>query len=230
MIVADVMTRQIVTVMPGHSVRHAAQIMLDQHVSGLPVVDGDGMLVGILTEGDLLRRTEFGAPSDEAGAWARANWAEGNARDFVRSHSWRVEDVMSKPVLTATEDMPLSQAAILMGTRGVKRLPVTRNGQVVGIVSRADLLRIVATAAPEHIATGDGAMAVSCGARLHDAASMFATCPTVTVSDGVVHLWGCIRSEAERDVARVAVEGVPGLRGIEDHLVVEMASAAPAAR
>jgi CBS domain-containing protein len=230
MIVAEVMTHQIVTVMPGHSVRHAAQIMLDHHVSGLPVVEGDGRLVGILTEGDLLRRTEFGSDAADASGWARANWTDGNARDFVRSHSWRVEDVMSRPVLTATEDMPLSQAAILMGTRGIKRLPVVRDGQVVGVVSRADLLQIIANASPEPIAVGDDAMEVSCRARLREVAPMFAACPEVSVADGVVHLWGRVRSEAERDVARVAVEGVPRVRGIEDHLVIQLPSAAPAMR
>jgi CBS domain-containing protein len=217
--VSDVMTRNVITLMPGHSVRHAAQIMLDHHVSGVPVVEA-GTLVGILTEGDLLRRTEFGLPGARQQAWETANWAAGNARDFVRSHSWRVGDVMSKPVVTVGEDTPLGDVAVLLGTRGIKRLPVLRNGELVGVVSRSDLLRIIAATKPEGIAGGDEALRISAEARLREAGSVFDPTPTVTVEHGVVHLWGRVRSEAERDAARVSIESIQGLGGIEDHLTI----------
>lgn len=221
--VADVMTTKPVTVMPGHSVRHAAQIMLDHHVSGVPVINGDGQLVGILTEGDLLRRVEFGGDQAQTSAWALATWSAGSARDYVRSHSWRVEDVMSKPVVTVTEGTSLGDAAVLMGTRHIKRLPVLRGQVLVGVVSRADLLKAIAASEPEPIAAGDEAMCVSARTRLRDATSIFASCPDVTVTDGIVHLWGQVRSASERDAARVAVETVPGVQGVEDHLVVSPA-------
>lgn len=217
--VADVMSRAVVTVMPGHSVRHAAQIMLDHKVSGVPVVDGDGGLVGILTEGDLLRRVEYGLTPSRP-HWIEAVSSEGLARDFVKSHSWRVADVMSKHVVSVTEGTSLSDVAILFGTRGIKRAPVVRDGQLVGVISRADLLRIIASAKPEKIAAGDSALEISAAARLRDASTVFGACPEVTVVNGVIHLWGQVRSEAERDAARVAVEGVEGINGIEDHLSV----------
>lgn len=217
--VADVMSRAIVTVMPGHSVRHAAQMMLDHKVSGVPVVDGDGQLVGILTEGDLLRRVEYGLTGSRP-HWIEAVSAEGAARDFVKSHSWRVADVMSKPVVAVTEDTSLADVAAMFGTRGIKRAPVVRDGRLVGIVSRADLLRIIAAAKPERIAAGDGALEISATARLRDADTVFAACPEVAVVNGVVHLWGEVRSEAERDAAHVAVEGIEGIAGIEDHLSI----------
>ncbi len=217
--VSDVMTRSLVTLMPGHSIRHAAQIMIDHHVSGIPVVDA-GDLVGILTESDLLRRTEFGLPRSQQQAWDRANWAEGSARDFVKSHSWRVSDVMSKPVVTVSEDTSLGDVAILLGTRGIKRLPVLRNGELVGVVSRSDLLKIIATSSPEEIAGGDDALRIGAEARLREASVLFASIPTVTVERGVVHLWGHIRSEAERDAARVAIESIHGNGGVEDHLTL----------
>ncbi|MBN9305471.1 MAG: CBS domain-containing protein [Devosia sp.] len=213
------MSRAIVTVMPAHSVRHAAQMMLDHKVSGVPVVDGDGQLVGILTEGDLLRRVEYGLTGSRP-HWIEAVSAEGAARDFVKSHSWRVADVMSKPVVAATEDTSLADVAVMFGTRGIKRAPVVRDGRLVGIVSRADLLRIIAAAKPERIAAGDSALEISATARLRDADTVFAACPEVTVVNGVVHLWGRVRSEAERDAAHVAVEGVEGITGIEDHLSI----------
>lgn len=152
--VADVMTRNVITLMPGHSIRHAARIMLENRVSGLPVVEA-GRLVGMLTEGDLLRRVELGVPRAGDGGWAGAVSPEGSARDFVKSHSWKVGDVMSKPVATVVEDMELSDLAALMATRRIKRLPVLRDGQLVGVVSRADLLHIVAAATSETIAAGD---------------------------------------------------------------------------
>jgi CBS domain-containing protein len=219
MIVADVMTRNVVSVMPGHSIRHAAQIMLEHRVSGLPVVDGDGHLVGILTEGDLLRRVEYGLTGGRP-HWIAATSPEGGARDYVKSHSWRVADVMTKPAATVTENTSLADVAVLFGTRGIKRLPVLRDGQVVGIVSRADLLRIIAAARPEKIAAGDEALEISAAARLRDADAIFSMCPEVTVRDGVVHLWGQVRSQAERDAARVAVENIEGINGVEDHLSV----------
>lgn len=217
--VADVMSRAIVTVMPGHSVRHAAQIMLDHRVSGVPVVDGDDRLVGILTEGDLLRRVEYGLTGSRP-HWIGSTSTEGAARDFVKSRSWRVADVMSKPVVTVTEATPLADVAVLFGTRGIKRAPVVRDGLLVGLVSRADLLRIIATAKPEKIAAGDSALEISAATRLREAETIFDACPEVTVVNGIVHLWGQVRSEAERDAARVAIESIEGVHGIEDHLSI----------
>lgn len=219
MIVSDVMSRTIVTVMPGHSIRHAAQIMLDHRVSGLPVLDGEGRLVGILTEGDLLRRVEYGLTGGRP-HWIAAVSPEGAARDFIKSHSWRVGDVMTKPVATVTEQTSLADVAVLFGTRGIKRLPVLHDGRLVGIISRADLLRIIASAKPEKIASGDEALEISASARLRDADTIFGMCPQVTVVDGIVHLWGQVRSQAERDAARVAVECIEGIKGVEDHLSI----------
>lgn len=217
--ITDIMSRDLVTLMPGHSIRHAAQIMLDHHVSGLLVIDGDGKLVGMLTEGDLLRRAEFG-PGLGKTHWSAANSAEGNARDFVRSHSWRVGDVMSAPVVTVNADTPIADVALLFGTRGIKRVPVLDAGRLVGVVSRSDLLKPIAETKPEAVAGGDDALRISAEARLRGAGDIFAMCPDVTVAHGVVHLWGRVRSEAERDAARVAVESVHGISGIEDHLTL----------
>ncbi|HVY50723.1 MAG TPA: CBS domain-containing protein, partial [Devosia sp.] len=112
--VSDVMSHGVVSVMPGHSVRHAAQLMLEHHVSGLPVLDGEGRLIGILTEGDLLRRVEYGLTGANP-HWIEAHSAEGAARDFIKSHGWRVSDVMTTPVVTVKEDTTLADVAVLFG-------------------------------------------------------------------------------------------------------------------
>jgi CBS domain-containing protein len=213
--VADVMSKQLVVLMPGHSVRHAARILLENRISGTPVVDAD-KVVGILTEGDLLRRVELGT---DASPSHHLLSPAGTARDYVRTHSWRVADVMSSPVVTVDEDMPLSEAAVLLGTRGIKRVPVLRDGLLVGILSRADLLKLITQSRPEHIAEGEDALQRAAQARLGEL-RVFATPPLVTVEDHVVHLWGTVRSQAERDAARVAVETIPGLAGTEDHLTI----------
>jgi CBS domain-containing protein len=224
--VGDVMSTQLVTLVPGHSVRHAAQIMLEHGVSGVPVVEAD-QVVGILTEGDLLRRVEL---STEGNRSRFPTAVAGIARDFVRTHSWRVADVMSSPVVTVDESVSLADAAILLSTRGIKRVPVLRDGALVGILSRADLLKIIARSQPEQIAEGDEALRRAAQARIGELA-IFAAAPLVTVEDHVVHLWGIVRSEAERDAARVAVEGIAGIAGMESHLKVgDPLSAAPAMR
>ncbi len=217
--VADVMTRNVITLTPDHSIRHAARIMLEHGVSGLPVMDA-GQLVGMLSEGDLLRRVELGLPSADEEGWAAILSAEGLARDFVKSHSWRVADVMSTPVVSVSEDAELSELANLFAARGIKRAAVLRHGSLVGLVSRADLLRIIAEAASEPIASGDDAMLLSVRARLRDLGTTLTAQPTVSVEDGIVRVSGSVQSKAERDAVRVACESTPGLRAFEDHLVM----------
>jgi len=219
MIVADVMSRSIVTVMPGHSIRHAAQIMLDHRVSGLPVLDGDGLLVGILTEGDLLRRVEFGLTGGRP-HWIAAVSPEGAARDYIRSHSWRVGDVMTKAVSTVTERTSLADVAVLFGTRGIKRVPVLHDGRLVGIVSRADLLRIVLSREPDGPALQptDRALRENVVDALENRPWTSRRPVNVYANDGVVHLWGFVDGKDVRDAYRVAAENVPGVRRVKNHL------------
>jgi CBS domain-containing protein len=212
------MSKNLVTLTPEHSVSHAAQIMLEHRVSGVPVVDDD-KVVGILTEGDLLRRIELGSDTTTS-SWL---WLapSGAARDFVRTRSWRVADVMSTPVVTVGKDMPLADAAVLLSTRGIKRVPVLHDGALVGILRRADLLKIVARSQPERATDGsDEALLIGARARVGEL-KILAVPLSVSVVRGVVHLWGSVRSQAERDAARVAVETMPGVVGVEDHLKIE---------
>ncbi|MGB3387141.1 MAG: CBS domain-containing protein, partial [Pseudaminobacter sp.] len=123
---SDIMTMPVATVSIATSVRHAARIMLDRGVSGLPVLDDEGRLTGIVTEGDLLRRAELGTVR----ATESNLPAEQRARAYVKSHGWSVEDVMTKELVTITEDTPVGRVAAVMEERGVKRLPVIRDGRL----------------------------------------------------------------------------------------------------
>lgn len=205
----DVMTANVVTVSPDHSVRHAARIMLDHRISGMPVVDDSGHLAGILSEGDFLRRSELGAP------------APGEARGYVKGHSWKVADLMTSDVVVADEETPVERIAALMQEHGIKRIPVLKGQRLVGVVSRADLLRVVIAArSDDATAAGDDAIRRSILTRLLEDAGVKGDALTLTVSDGLVHFSGAVVSRAERDAIRVVAEGVRGVKGVFDHLNV----------
>lgn len=211
--IKDVMSRRVVTLSPGNSVWHGAQIMVDQKISGIPVVDDQNALVGILTEGDLIRRTEIGR------LFRKSIKSDDEAKEYVRSHSWNIGDVMTAPAITASEEMSLGIAAELMEEHNIKRLPVTRGQNLVGIVSRADLIRVVANSGPDTIAKGDTAIRISILARMREDLGISDDQLTVSVMNGVAHVWGNVSSKFQRDAIRVLVEGVPGVVRLESHMI-----------
>ncbi|TIW20124.1 MAG: CBS domain-containing protein [Mesorhizobium sp.] len=205
----DVMTAKVVTVSPDHSVRHAAKIMLDHRISGMPVVDDNGRLAGIVSEGDFLRRSELGASAFPAG----------EARVYVKGHSWKVADLMTSDVIVADEETPIARIVALMQEHGIKRIPVMRGQRLVGVVSRADLLHVVvATKFDDATAAGEDAIRRSILTRLREDAGVKGDALTLTVADGLVHFSGAVRSQSERDAVRVVAEGVRGVKGVFDHL------------
>jgi CBS domain-containing protein len=209
----DLMSTPVMTVSPVHSIQHAAEIMASRGFSGLPVVDETDRLVGIITEGDLMRRKELGA-SPRRGMVDRETAADA----YVRTHSWRVGDVMSAPCLTVTEDASTAEIAQLFLDKGVKRMPVLRGDTIVGIISRGDLLRAIVAMPRELIPPGSDSVRRAVHARLMYEIGVGLDGVSVIVADDVVHLWGDVQSEAERTAARVAAEEVPGVRMVVDHL------------
>lgn len=216
MLVKDVMTTAVVTLSPDNSIRHAAKLMSDQQVSGLPVIDDEGRLAGVISEGDLIRRTEL-----SSGAFAlNANMelgADDRANAFVKRCAWRVGDVMTPDPVTIDEDASLSRVAELMQDRNIKRIPVLRAGKLIGIVSRADLLQVIYSAKPDDTATGDEAIRRSILVRLGENTGLEGLDLTVTVADGIVHFWGNLETAARRRAARILAEGVNGVRGVVEH-------------
>jgi CBS domain-containing protein len=201
-------------------VSHVARIMLDRRVSGLPVTDDEGCLVGMITEGDLMGRFELGSepvPSPEA---SPDETSEERARAYLKSYSWKTGDVMTPHVVTIEEGVSLGEVARVLEEHGIKRVPVMREGQLVGIVSRADLLHGLLMPKSSQTPRGDAPLRLGILTRLREDAGIGDEFVDVTVLDGVVHLWGRVRSRAERDVARVVAENIRGAEGVENHLRV----------
>lgn len=218
---SHIMTTPVVTVPRTASVGEAARLMLHHRVSGLPVVDAAGDLVGMITEGDLLRRSETAAEPQRP-RWLQILFGQGQlAAEYVHAHSRRIDDVMTRDVATVPADTPVERIAELMETRRIKRVPVVHGRRVVGIVSRANLLHALASAPDRVPDAAPAALALRDRVLREFAAQpwMPALPLNVVVWDGVVHLWGSVSDERQRAAMRVAAENVPGVRGVEDHLV-----------
>jgi CBS-domain-containing membrane protein len=216
----DLMTTDVITVGPDATVRHVAQLLLRHRISAVPVVDGDGKLVGIVSEGDLMRRAEVGTEPHRSWWLDLLARPESIALDYVRSHARLVGDVMTRRVITVDEDEPVSRIATVLEEKRIKRVPVCKDGRLVGIVSRADLLHGIATARLERTKESDEEIRRTVVARMRAEAGVRDWLLNVTVSEGTVHFWGGVRSEAERRAARIAAETVGGVKAVEDHLTL----------
>jgi CBS domain-containing protein len=215
----QIMTRQVITVATGASIIDAANIMLDKHISGLPVVNEAGLLVGIVSQGDFIRRAEIGTQR-KRGRWLKFLVGPGRAAsDFIHERGRKVEEIMTSKPFTVTEDTTLEDIVELMEHNNVKRLPVMRRDKLVGIVTRSNLLQAVAELArdvPDPTADDDHI-------RNHIITSIERTDWTpfglgVVVRNGIVHLSGVITNEQSREAAIVAAENVSGVKKIHDHL------------
>lgn len=211
---SDIMTRRVLTVSPEHSVRHAARLMIDNRISGLPVCNDEGSLVGILSEGDLLRRSELGSEAlKETGSRPQQG-----LETYIKAHSWRVGDVMTKDPVTVEADASVDQIAALMATHAIKRVPVVQRGRLLGVVSRRDILQVVLSSKPERFATGDEAIRRAVMARLLSDLNLDTI--DVKVEGGMVALCGNVESGVKRLAARVAAEAVCGIGGVRNELRV----------
>ena len=217
---SDVMSRNILSVGRDATIAEAIRLMLDNQISGLPVIDA-GRLVGILTEGDLLRRSETGTERHRP-RWLEILMGPGRlAGEYVRTHGRKVEEIMTRDLVSVTTDTPLDEIVVLMERRRVKRVPVLDGDAPVGIVSRTDLLRALARTLDEEpvAVVGDDEIRERILAELAKVSWVPRDGLTITVGDGAVGLDGVILDEKEREALRVAVENVPGVRAIEDRLV-----------
>ena len=215
----QIMTKDVITVTPHTTIEAAAKIMLQTHISGLPVVDDGGKLVGIVSQSDFLRRSEIGTGRKRP-AWLQFLVGPGKAAaDFVRERGRKVEDVMTGEPVTVSEDKPLEELVGLMEKKGIKRLPVMSGSILKGIVTRSNLLQAVASMAHEiPDPTADDEHIRDRIVRTVNAADWRPIGFEVTVRKGVVHLHGIITSVKARQAAIVAAESTAGVKAVHDHL------------
>jgi CBS domain-containing protein len=217
----DVMVTSVITVKPDTSIQEVAQTFVDRHISGAPVLDGQGRLIGIVSEGDLLHRSEAGTQRKRSWWLHWLTRRETLASDYVKEHAQHVVDVMSRDVVTASPDTPLREIARTLERNRIKRVPIVENGKVVGIVSRANLVQAVASAAnAPAMNVSDAGIRAKLIEHLEKQPWADGSLVNITVADGIVGLWGIVNSETERRALRVAAEGMPSVNAVDDHLVM----------
>ena len=217
----DVMTRRIVSIAPDATVLQAARLMLQHHISGLPVVDASGTLVGILSEGDFLRRRET-ATERRRSRWLEFLMGPGKiAAEYTHSHGEKVSEVMTDEARTVDEDTDLEAVVELMERHRIKRVPVMRAGKMTGILTRSNLMHAMVSMARSETAAPKGDADIRERLLSEIQAQDWAPAATVNpvVRNGVVELWGAIMDERQRAALQVAAENIPGVKAVKDHLV-----------
>ena len=224
----DVMVSPVITVGDNDTVRDVAKLLIAKRISAVPVVNGAGKLVGIVTEADLMRRVEAG--TEHCYSWWLSFFLGDRAiaADYVKSHAVKVTDIMTRDVKTADPETPLHEVADLFEEHHIKSAPiVSKAGDLVGIVSRANILQAVASARPKlEISLSDAAIRKRLMDELKQQPWTHVHKLNVTVTDGVVDLWGFVQSESERQAISVTAEAIPGVAAINDHLMREPHSVA----
>jgi CBS domain-containing protein len=216
----DVMVSPVITVKPHSSVQEVAKTLVDRRISAVPVVDDAGKLVGIISEGDLMHRSETGTERQYHRWMIRLVAGDASLpADYIKAHGRKAADIMTKNVITASPEKPLDEIAILLERNSIKRVPIVRGGQLVGIVSRANIVQAFA-AMPKRldIPLSDSKIRDKLLSHLKKQPWAHTRLLNVTVTDGVVSLWGIRSSETERQAIRVAAEATPGVKAVNDHL------------
>ena len=227
---ADLMTKDVVMVDEDASVEEAAALMLRHRVSALPVIERTGKLVGIVSEGDLMRRAELGTERERSW-WLELLTANRDlAEDYAKAHGRKVSEVMTRKPITASPNTPIHEIALLLEEHSIKRVPILDHGKLVGIVARANLLQALAGLKPATAAAKagkDSEIREEILARL-SGAPWRPWLLNVTVRDGVADLWGIANGQEEKTAAGVAAENAPGVVAVKNHIIVRPRSWAEA--
>ncbi len=227
MLARDIMTSDVCTLMPATSVVEAAQLLVDRRISGAPVVDGGARVIGMVSEGDLIRRAELGTEKEWSG-WREFLTAKRTlAHEFIRSHATRVGDIMTAPVWTVNEDATLAELAELFEKKNIRRAPVVREGKLAGIVTRADMVRALLRCwgdahPPTHVddaAIRQSILDHAASERWSDTAML-----DVEVHDGAVDLYGVADSEDVARALQVLAESLPGVKSVQNRLQMRSAT------
>ena len=219
----DVMVSTVITVGVNASIGEVAAILLNNHISAAPVVDEKGELVGIVSEGDLMRRPEIGTTKRHSW-WLELisnKWA--SATEYIKSHSRKVADVMTRDLITAKPDTPLGDIAGLLERNQIKRVPIVERGKLVGIVSRANILQALSSATrklPSLMTADDSELRKKVVSQMASE-PWRPTMLTVTVQDRTVDLWGVVHSVEQKKAAQFAAETTPCVRAVVNNIFVQ---------
>jgi CBS domain-containing protein len=215
----EVMTKSVFTVTPETTVRDVAKLLVRRKVSAVPVVDKAKRVIGIVSEGDLLRRRELGTAPRSSWWLDLISDSRAQARDFRKTRATTVGDVMARPVTSVEPDADLIAVADILDSRGVKRVPVVQAGKLVGIISRGDLVRALAKQAkPKKSKQSDAAIGATIQRRLQATSWTNNWFINTSVNKGAVELSGLVKSDDEREAVRVLIENVPGVRSVKNRL------------
>jgi CBS domain-containing protein len=217
----DVMVHDVITIHPDDSIADAAKLITENDVSALPVVDNDGRLVGVISEADLMNREEIGTEIHHPWWIEAVTPAATLAAEFAKSHGKKVGEVMSEHVITATEETPLGEIAAILERHRIKRVPILRQGNLVGIVSRSNLVQALASHREVAAADVDKSHSIRLEllSRLGKQTWTDFGSRNVIVTDGKVHLWGLVGSDSERKALIALAEDVPGITEVIDEMI-----------
>jgi CBS domain-containing protein len=222
---SDVMTSPVITVAPDADVHETARRLLENRISALPVVDDAGSLVGIVSEGDLMRHADAGLERRPSWWLSLLSDPDAQVRSYVKSHGRRVADVMTSRLITVEEDAPLETIAETLEKFRIKRVPVVRDGKLVGIVSRADLLHgLIARRGAAAPSADDRTIKKVVLKNLADA-GVSSRLLNIVVSGGHVNIWGVVETREELDAIRIAAEQAPGVEKVDCNIDVLPAAA-----
>jgi len=218
----DVMTKDVVTVGPETTVGDIAALLVTHRIGAVPVVADDRRLLGIVSQTDLVHRSETG--TEKRRKWWLEAFADpdAKAREYVKSHGQKAQDVMTRVVVSVSETASLAEVADTLDTHRVRQVPVVASGRLVGMVSRADMVRALAEVsitAPAARPEG-GALQKAIWDQIKTQPWLKTSYVNLAVKDGVVDLWGAVDSEDQRRALRVLVEGVPGVTKVEDNVTL----------
>jgi CBS domain-containing protein len=216
---ADIMTPSVITVAPDTSVREIAKLLYARRISGVPVVDPNGAVVGIVSEGDLMKHVD--AIGEQRRSWWLTLFADESAlaRDYAKTHARLARDVMTSGVVKVMPTASVAEIANTLERHRIKRVPVVQDGRLIGIVTRGNLMQALGTTdVSEPVSVDDRTIRERLLAELDAQPWAHMLTKNIIVRNGVVHLWGFVENEDERRAFRVAAESMPGVKAVEDHL------------
>ena len=218
----DIMTSLAITVGPDTQVDEIANLMYQNHISAVPVVNDQNRLLGIVSEGDLLHRQEVGTEVHRSWWLTLFTSAEQRARDYVKSHAKTAADIMTRRLVTVSEDTPVSEIADLLERHRIKRVPVVKNGQLIGIVSRANIIQALAVrgqgSISQSIASDDSAIRAQLLQTIRSELGIVGATINIIVENGVVHLWGMVDNADQRKAVEVAAQNITGVSEVDNRL------------